>query len=628
MSSGSWRARAPFRTGQPWAERARTMLAALVVAACSAPRHAPGPVDGNASGKPFSNITRADFASSEACAGCHEEIFDKWRRSPMHRMTRHMQHGVAQAPFDGSTFRFKNDVATMITKNDQRYMHLESAKYPSAWYRITKVIGGRYREDYAGVQVGAPELEAADASDERILPVSYLLFNKTWRYKGYSVMSPERNGLRRGLKWKTACVFCHNTVPWISMYYDELYGVGAPGFQGAASLILPSERRLAYRVTDPTGFFDAVTDELEVLGAEAPVDDEVSEVIETAARATRARFDEKHLIEVGIGCEACHGGARAHAAQPSLVLPQYTPSSPFMSTSNASGEPVPKALSISHSCAKCHTVLFSRYPYTWEGGERGFDAGGSSMNSGEARNFLLGGCVSAMGCATCHDPHGADEPAKARMLETVEGNAVCTNCHKDKQSSAALARHSHHAPRSQGSACVACHMPKKNVALDYDLTRYHRIGSPTDEKRVERDRPLECALCHADKNVDELVTLMQRWWGKKYDRDALRQLYGENLAVNTLIATLERGKPHEQVVALHGLGRAKRTDARELVTKQLDNAYPLLRFFARDALERISGVELDVDMHLPGPKLEALVRRQLAEHELPTLETTQRGPLP
>ena len=48
-------------------------------------------------------------------------------------------------------------------------------------------------------------------------------------------------------------------------------------------------------------------------------------------------------------------------------------------------------------------------------------------------------------------------------------------------------------------------MPQKNLGLGYNLTRYHRIGSPTEKARVEGDRPLECALCHADKTVEELT---------------------------------------------------------------------------------------------------------------------------
>ena len=33
-----------------------------------------------------SNVTRADYAGSEACAPCHAEIYDRWKGSPMRRM--------------------------------------------------------------------------------------------------------------------------------------------------------------------------------------------------------------------------------------------------------------------------------------------------------------------------------------------------------------------------------------------------------------------------------------------------------------------------------------------------------------------------------------------------------------
>ena len=99
-------------------------------------------------------------------------------------------------------------------------------------------------------------------------------------------------------------------------------------------------------------------------------------------------------------------------------------------------------------------------------------------------------------------------------------------------------------------------MAKKNMGLDYALIRYHRIGSPTDPRRVLGDRPLECALCHADRSVEELVSTMERWWGKRYDRAALRALYGDDLTVNALRATLALGKPHEQAVAIAVLGQS------------------------------------------------------------------------
>jgi predicted CXXCH cytochrome family protein len=593
--------------------RGMALAACVWTLSCRGPNSADTHATRAVESEPASNVTRQDFAGSQACAGCHPAIYDRWQNSPMHRMTRRMSRGEARAPFDGSQFRFKDDIATMVTRTGQHYMHLQSAKYGSSWFRITKVIGGRYREDYAGVQVPAPEATAPGAGEERILPVSYLLFDNTWRYKGYSVMSPERDGLKRGLAWRKSCIFCHNTAPWFSLYYDELYGVGAPTYQGAASLKLPSERRLSYTIADTHGFEHAVRQEIELLAQRPAEGDSVEALLEEAALQTKAHFSEQHLVEIGIGCEACHGGSRAHSQAPGNVLPSYTPESSFLRTTTTAGTTVPAALAQSHSCAKCHTVLFSRYPFTWEGGERGFSPGGSSMNSGEARDFLLGGCTAELGCASCHDPHAEDAAHKLEELQTVAGNRVCTSCHTSLSSPAQLERHTHHSQQSTGSACVACHMPKKNVGLNYELTSYHRIGSPTDTERVEGDRPIECALCHTEMSVLDLIESMETLWNKRYDRTRLQQLYGRDLRQNAVRATLEHGKPHEQVVAIALLGGAGRQDTTELLLAQLAHEFPLLRFFARHALEQVTGMPLELDMHAPGHVLRDTARRALAQ---------------
>ena len=248
-------------------------------------------------------------------------------------------------------------------------------------------------------------------------------------------------------------------------------------------------------------------------------------------------------------------------------------------------------------------MLFSRYPYTWEGRTRRHDPGGSTINSGEARDFLLGDCSQQLSCVHCHDPHGEDPKTALLALEGAKGDALCAGCHEKFSSAKAQRAHTHHAEGSAGSHCLSCHMPKKNLGLAYELTRYHRIGSPTDRERVEGDRPLECALCHTDKSVDELVSTMERFWHARYDRNALRRLYGQDLRVNALEATLRYGKPHEQGTAVAVAGHERQSDLLPLVTQQLANDYPLVRYFARHAIERITAEPLAVDMNAPGADL-------------------------
>jgi predicted CXXCH cytochrome family protein len=324
----------------------------------------------------------------------------------------------------------------------------------------------------------------------------------------------------------------------------------------------------------------ALADETTFLGA-APAGGEGDALLRHAIDVTRERFGPAQLVELGIGCESCHGGSREHATDPSL-RPSYAPLAPWIAVTPARPHELTRAEQINHVCARCHQVLFSHYPWTWEGGRRRALAGGSSISSGEGRDFLLGGCASAMSCTRCHDPHGG--AARTAGLDTPAGNGVCTGCHEALRAPAAQRAHSHHAPDGKAGACIACHMPKKNMSLDVGLTRYHRIGSPTDPMRVLGDRPLECALCHADKTVGELVVTMERWWNKSYDRDALAKLYGP-LDARTMMATLERGKPHEQAVALFVLGQNRERAAAPAIARALAVDLPLVRQYARDALD-------------------------------------------
>jgi predicted CXXCH cytochrome family protein len=224
-----------------------------------------------------------------------------------------------------------------------------------------------------------------------------------------------------------------------------------------------------------------------------------------------------------------------------------------------------------------------------------------------------------MDCTACHDPHGQDSASRLEALGTVSGNRVCTKCHAALAQPSALQQHSHHPPESTGGACLNCHMPKKNMGLAYELTRYHRIGSPTDPERVLGDRPLECALCHADRSVEQIVSTLEKWWGKRYDRAKLQELYGADLRVNPVRIALVGGKPHERVLAAEIAVRRDVPGTTESMVALLDNQYPLVRYFARHSLERRLGNPLPLDMSLPGPALvqaaKAIVERSRDDAE-------------
>jgi len=537
-------------------------------------------------------VLRTDYAGSSTCEPCHTEIAEGWARSPMHRMTRLPTDAAIDAPFDGTTFRFKEDSATLETADGERYVTIRSKRFGDGVYRVSKVIGGRVREDFAGIRVsavGKGVTPTGDPTEESVLPISYMRATGKLRYKGYSVMVKERPALHAGPVWNQTCIFCHNTAPYFSTLAGAIAKPGVGAYQGeTVDRLLPEERRWEVRVADASAFKRAVKEELGVLGASGG-----EATAEGLVRATRERFRASHLMEIGIGCEACHGGSKEHVAH-SSTLPSFEPKSPFIEI--ASRTPKTSSQQINRACARCHQVLFSGYEFTWEGANRrGTEPGGSNMNSGEARDFLLGDCKGDFSCTDCHAVHLGKSAPTREELASVKGNHVCVRCHTQFGERSALEAHTHHRSEGAGSACLSCHMPKKNMSLDNKLSNYHRIGSPTDPKKVLLDRPIECAICHGDKTVGALVTKMEEWWNKSYERASLEKRYG-SVEANVLTATLTHGKPHEQAVALYLLGEGKHASATDEIRKNLLHPYPIVRFYAKGALEEISGHPIDIDL--------------------------------
>lgn len=167
-----------------------TLLLASALVACGGSRSASEPAPTPRRPVVASNVLFTDYAGSAACASCHAGITAAFERSPMHRMTRSAGADAIVAPFDGGTLALGDDVATMLSDGDRRYLRLDSQRRGRRFYRITEVIGGRYREDYVGVRVagvGARDRTYASPPTRLIMPVSWVIADGEWRYKGYSV---------------------------------------------------------------------------------------------------------------------------------------------------------------------------------------------------------------------------------------------------------------------------------------------------------------------------------------------------------------------------------------------------------------------------------------------------------
>ena len=114
-----------------------------------------------------------DYVGSAApVRACHPKEERAWANSPMHRMTRLADAPDVSAPFDGREMRFHGDIMTLEEQGGRRFVRIEHTAAAPELFLVTRVIGGRTREDFAGVRVNDGERRDGRAGDETVLPVS------------------------------------------------------------------------------------------------------------------------------------------------------------------------------------------------------------------------------------------------------------------------------------------------------------------------------------------------------------------------------------------------------------------------------------------------------------------------
>lgn len=247
--------------------------------------------------------------------------------------------------------------------------------------------------------------------------------------------------------------------------------------------------------------------------------------------------------EANVGCQACHGGGRAHAESARGVA------------AAGKGTPQPtanRALAGAHAqvdqCAACHArrtrlvedavagapLLDQFMPdnlradlYHADGQQREevFEYGSYR----QSRMYQAG-----VACTDCHDPHSGKRRA--------EGNALCTACHNpspDRARFPGLAAkdydspaHHFHAAGQAGSQCVDCHMPSRNYMVVHGR-RDHAIRIPRPDLSAKLGTPNACQDCHAERSAEWAAEAITRHLGPRPHPPH----YGE------ILAAARRGEP-------------------------------------------------------------------------------------
>ncbi len=393
------------------------------------------------------------YAGMESCRECHQNQYNTFTQSSHRKYVRPVSPETVIGDFvENNTLEAGGQITRMSRKGDRFFVTTTGPDGELKTYPCDRVVGFYYKQRYT-----------TQLSDGRyyVLPVQWNNGEKRW---------VDYHGLKK-------------EKPGSGNYWSD------------------SERAIALRCAGchHTG--------VKLISSDSPEN-----------KSIRA-------AEHAIGCEACHGPAAEHVRNPEKTVKQVSL----------------KQLSqqrLTDVCGRCHgrgkdPANKTAYPYGFQPGERlvrFFDLAEPEIGK-KNKNFWPDGRAlkhhqqytdfiksthftkAGMTCMSCHDPHGGAE--HGMLKKGLGSEQVCLGCHGNLAEAQALQQHTRHDPKSTGSQCVSCHMPRIVTNAVPMQLRHHGVSIPNPMKTIVWKSPNACSACHSDPAREEtpqkMAEIMKKW---------------------------------------------------------------------------------------------------------------------
>jgi tetratricopeptide (TPR) repeat protein len=483
------------------------------------------------------------FVGSEACAECHEVEWERWRGSTHGRAGGPATAETVIAPFDGSPIQLADArVIPRVTGEGEYQFLVERPGRDAVIYSVDGVVG---RGHMVGGGTQGFVSRFVDGTI-RFLPFDWSRSENTWfcntgAIEGWWTAS-RLASLRPAVGWvpitqETRLTDCGDWPP-IRILGTDFRFANCQGCHG-------SQIRALFRPGE--GYETEVASyTVNCESCHGPGGEHVQWAVEGAlgrdmglGLVTLAAPSEDESLET---CFQCHALKRA-------LREDYLPGDDF---------------------AEAYSLLLPLV------GDRPFKPDGRVALFAYQLNHVASACYldGNMTCTDCHDPHSQSyrDPSGSPLPGRFD-DGQCTACHASKATEPS--RHTRHADESEGSRCVACHMPYLQQPQLGEQIRYARSDHTIPIPRPAFDASLgvenACVQCHEDQSIEELEVHTREWWGEMKPHDAaVRGLLeaesgtaAEAATGPQLIAALDPPRPHPmvQMAALNLLSEGIRPDS-------------------------------------------------------------------
>lgn len=411
---------------------------------------------------------RSEYTGAEACKVCHLLEYNEWATSRHSRMVQPIKPGEVRASFTrGESLAYRGRVFTFERQGAQYFIIENRASLPAVRHAIDYTLGNRRIQHFMTRQQDGSLV---------LLPPSWDVLRGEW-FPQEDIVPTGDSGVEPVQVWNKNCFGCH----------------------------VSQERKN----------FDTET----------------------------LTYDSDWL-DSGTNCETCHGAGRphveyfeavAHGQEPPPIVSWQPLKRPLMPFAGATATDL---------CASCHQnryllqtdytpgdpfydYFLTALPYTVppdspdpayyvDGRTRRFSNNGFALWLSSC--YLEGG----VRCIDCHrNGHSINIEKNPQLASAVAGEQLCSRCHSNIVENAG--EHSHHSVDSEGSSCIACHMPLTVSGIKATM-RDHSLAVPVPENTADYGIPNACNLCHNERPPQWAAEKIQAWFGNIEDRPEAMKL--------------------------------------------------------------------------------------------------------